>query len=63
VDAFPYTTSSNQVDHLQESDLNTELFPEQIQNHRYENYTFYFYLKEYIHKYKTTGMKTTLFTD
>jgi 23S rRNA U2552 (ribose-2'-O)-methylase RlmE/FtsJ len=25
VDAFPYTTSSNQVDHLQESDLNMEL--------------------------------------
>jgi hypothetical protein len=27
----------------------------QIQNHRYENSTFY--LKECIHKYKTTGMK------
>jgi hypothetical protein len=28
VDAFPYTTSSNQVDHLQESDLNMEQFPD-----------------------------------
>jgi hypothetical protein len=28
VDAFPYITSSNQVDHLQESDLSMERFPD-----------------------------------
>ena len=31
----------------------------QIQNNSYENNTLY--LKKCIHKYKTTGMKTTLF--